>query len=323
MKTRHFQMMATLAVGMAMTCVTMTSCAKEDNPVNDEPEFDEEQEVPEVLIDDLTRFKAVLYIPDTDGNPTDHLKLGKATHPESPKDYYISASSVEHAKKLFLSFMALDIDRAEDGNNIILDLKDEKGRGQGFVYFTEASEQRQKEGILAEVTFSPDLHIDGIDRFVFVREIQDYYGNRFLEPFRIKDSRLGNPTGLCIKDFYEGIIIVLADEYSGFKSCIANTSEWDMYCIGCYIQNMNMREDVDRKLKELGLGELDDDYWASDVVSYFLFDVKYTFNFATFKKRTITAWDPKKKRDRGKNFLSYWWYDEEGFRNLVFEPPYY
>ena len=71
------------------------------------------------------------------------------------------------------------------------------------------------------------------------------------------------------------------------------------------------------------LGELDDDYWASDVVSYFLFDVKYTFNFATFKKRTITAWDPKKKRDRGKNFLSYWWYDEEGFRNLVFEPPYY
>ena len=31
MKTRHFQMMATLALGIAMTCVTMTSCSVEDN----------------------------------------------------------------------------------------------------------------------------------------------------------------------------------------------------------------------------------------------------------------------------------------------------
>lgn len=33
MKTRHFLMMATLAVGIAMTGMMMTSCAKEDNPV--------------------------------------------------------------------------------------------------------------------------------------------------------------------------------------------------------------------------------------------------------------------------------------------------
>ncbi|MBO7128869.1 MAG: leucine-rich repeat protein [Prevotella sp.] len=37
MKTRHFLMMATLAVGIAMTSMMMTSCAKEDNPV-DTPE---------------------------------------------------------------------------------------------------------------------------------------------------------------------------------------------------------------------------------------------------------------------------------------------
>lgn len=35
MKTRHFQMMATLAVGLAMTCVMTTSCSVEDNPVDD------------------------------------------------------------------------------------------------------------------------------------------------------------------------------------------------------------------------------------------------------------------------------------------------
>ena len=34
MKTRHFLMMATLAVGMAMTGMIMTSCAKEDNPIH-------------------------------------------------------------------------------------------------------------------------------------------------------------------------------------------------------------------------------------------------------------------------------------------------
>lgn len=33
MKTRHFLTIATLAVGMAMTSMMMTSCAKEDNPV--------------------------------------------------------------------------------------------------------------------------------------------------------------------------------------------------------------------------------------------------------------------------------------------------
>ena len=37
MKTRHFLMMATLTVGIAMTSMMMTSCAKEDNPV-DTPE---------------------------------------------------------------------------------------------------------------------------------------------------------------------------------------------------------------------------------------------------------------------------------------------
>ena len=35
MKTRHFQMMSTLAVGLAMTCVMTTSCSVEDNPVDD------------------------------------------------------------------------------------------------------------------------------------------------------------------------------------------------------------------------------------------------------------------------------------------------
>ena len=34
-RTKNMIWMAVLAVGMAMTCVTMTSCAKEDNPVND------------------------------------------------------------------------------------------------------------------------------------------------------------------------------------------------------------------------------------------------------------------------------------------------
>lgn len=37
MKTRKFQWMAALVMGMAMTCVTMTSCSKEDNPVDDVP----------------------------------------------------------------------------------------------------------------------------------------------------------------------------------------------------------------------------------------------------------------------------------------------
>lgn len=35
MKTRHFLMMAILAVGMAMIGMMMTSCAKEDNPVEE------------------------------------------------------------------------------------------------------------------------------------------------------------------------------------------------------------------------------------------------------------------------------------------------
>ena len=35
MKTRHFLMMATLAVGMAMTSMMMTSCSKADNPVEE------------------------------------------------------------------------------------------------------------------------------------------------------------------------------------------------------------------------------------------------------------------------------------------------
>ena len=35
MKTRHFLMMATLAVGMAMTSMMMISCSKEDNPVEE------------------------------------------------------------------------------------------------------------------------------------------------------------------------------------------------------------------------------------------------------------------------------------------------
>ena len=321
-RTKNMIWMAVLAVGMAMTCVTMTSCAKEDNPVNDEPEFDEEQEVPEVLIDDLTRFKAVLYIPDTDGNPTDHLKLGKATHPESPKDYYISASSVEHAKKLFLSFMALDIDRAEDGNNIILDLKDEKGRGQGFVYFTEASEQQQKKGILAEVTFSPDLHIDGIDRFVFVREIQTFRGDRLLKEYKIRDASHGHPTGLCVVEEWGGggIIIVPSNSYSKFSASIANTREWNMRQIARSIQLENLREDVNRLLDKMELGSLDDDYWIAEYDNYLIMNVKYTYNFITFQKKAMTSWNSSKRKDYfGKNFLSYWWYNDEQFHQLVFE----
>ena len=37
--TRTFQWMAALVMGMAMTCVTMTSCSNDDNPVDDEADI--------------------------------------------------------------------------------------------------------------------------------------------------------------------------------------------------------------------------------------------------------------------------------------------
>lgn len=40
MKTKHFLMMATLAVGMAMTSVMMISCSKEDTPSIDSSSLD-------------------------------------------------------------------------------------------------------------------------------------------------------------------------------------------------------------------------------------------------------------------------------------------
>ncbi len=56
MKTRHFLMMATLAVGMAMTGMMMTSCAKEDNPV------DNSTDGPSVLPVGTTIRKDIPYI---------------------------------------------------------------------------------------------------------------------------------------------------------------------------------------------------------------------------------------------------------------------
>ena len=43
MKTRHFLMMATLAVGIAMTSMMITSCAKADNPGDDATTIDTDQ----------------------------------------------------------------------------------------------------------------------------------------------------------------------------------------------------------------------------------------------------------------------------------------
>ena len=50
MKTRHFLMMATLAVGIAMTSMMMTSCAKEDNPVESGEAIENENGKEELIL---------------------------------------------------------------------------------------------------------------------------------------------------------------------------------------------------------------------------------------------------------------------------------
>ena len=62
MKTRHFLMMATLAVGIAMTSMMMTSCSKADNPVDTPMDSPNVLPVGALLEDDVPcQFKSPIF----------------------------------------------------------------------------------------------------------------------------------------------------------------------------------------------------------------------------------------------------------------------
>ena len=161
--------MAALAVGMAMTCVTMTSCSKEDNPVNDEPEFDEEtlryvEGIPQTGTNELLLFQNHIVEIDSVGNFVRSVN-GMGLDQSDFSILSIGVEDLAEARAIFEGWLPDDPVMKEITPNVLTFYpKDEEGNPQGEIYFTPSDD----EDLIAQVTFSEGtnlLHFTAI-RFI-------------------------------------------------------------------------------------------------------------------------------------------------------------
>lgn len=161
--------MAVLAVGMTMMCVTMTSCSKNDNPVNDEPEFNEEtlryvEGIPQTAIDELLLFQNHIVEIDSLGNFVRSVN-GIALDPSDFSILSIGVKDLAEARSIFESWLPDDPLVTEITPNVLTFYpKDEEGNPQGDIYFTPSD----ADDLIAQVTFSEEtnlLHFTAI-RFI-------------------------------------------------------------------------------------------------------------------------------------------------------------
>lgn len=313
MKTRNILLMAAILMGIATTIVT-TSCTEEDNPVKEEetPASQEEK------VDDVTLLLDAVYLKDNEGNRTNDLLFGEAIHQESPNDYYVGVDDIDEAKKNFLYLINDNMDVQNYGNDIVVNLKDADDNYQGYVSFKEASqEQQDKDGIIAEVTFSPEVKISGVDRFVFIKRslwphtIQKSWYTSFLGDLKMKDSKHGDPVGLCIRlpgEGTAGIIIVPLKSVGNYYKHTSNTSDAELKCIADHIFFNNLQKDVRRRLNDLGLETSNTFFWSNSKSWLLVYTEKYAYNIYTTEKHRVTEWDfGNQDLWYANNFLSYWW----------------
>lgn len=158
--TRTFQWMAALALGIAMTCVTMTSCSTDDNPVNGEPEFDEEtlryvEGVPQTETDELLLFQNHIVEIDSLGNFVRNI-YGMALDPATPNILSIGVEDLAEARVIFESWLPDEPVITETAPNVLTFYpKDEEGNPQGEIYFTPSS----SDDLIAQVTFSEGTNL--------------------------------------------------------------------------------------------------------------------------------------------------------------------
>lgn len=159
-RTKNMIWMAVLAVGMAMTCVTMTSCAKEDNPVNDEPEFDEEtlravEGIPQTGTDELLLFQNHIVEIDSVGNFVRRM-YGMPLDPADPNILSIGVEDLAEARAIFEDWLPDEPVMTENAPNVLTFYpKDEEGNPQGEIYFTPSD----ADDLIAKVTFSEGTNL--------------------------------------------------------------------------------------------------------------------------------------------------------------------
>ena len=160
MKTRHFLMMATLAVGMAMTSMMMTSCAKEDNPVNDEPEYDDEtlryvEGILQTGTDELLLFQNHIVEIDSLGNFVCRVH-GMPLDPADSNILSIGVEDLAEARAIFEGWLPDEPVMTENAPNVLTFYpKDEEGNTQGEIYFTPSD----ADDLIAKVTFSESTNL--------------------------------------------------------------------------------------------------------------------------------------------------------------------
>ena len=291
----------------ASLCTGFTACSKADEPVTTPQDSQE----PEYKIDDLSRIESSFLRDDPDSTiKTRIVVLGKAIHAETPTEYYVGVQDIDEAKKIFLEYVDDDIARMEMGNNITLNLKDGDGNPQGCIYFTEKGEN--EEGIIAEVTFSPEIQFPEVTKYIFIHNdkwpISGFQGTspyRFLKAVRVTDPAHGNPTGLCIREStkdQKGIIIVPMTSDGTFYSHVSNCKDGMLHTFAKYIKESKTDEKIDSVLEGMGLAKLDNYFWSSNVFGLWS---RHTVNLKTNKEKSISAWEIALNKNTGKNFLGY------------------
>jgi len=295
----------------SILCVGFTSCSDDDEK-SDKPQPTDERD------DDLSSLTASLLrdVFDDDGKTIVKRipSIGKAIYESSPTEYYVCVEDLDEAKESFLNMVPENIEIINIADNYTLNLKDAKGAAEGNVYFSALSEN--EDGYLAQVTFSPEDMFPEISKIIYVQDAywpaKGFQANspyKYLKTANVKDSKHGNPRGLCIRECTDkdnGIIIIPLTKEAGYYSLESNCTDNTLHAFAKYIKDKKIANEVDKALAALSLGKLDKYYWSYNKYGHGLWNNIYTVNLKTDDSIRHTEWGVGTNSNTGMNFLGYY-----------------
>lgn len=264
---------------------------------------------------DVDILMETFYFFDENNNPT-KVAVGEVLYAENPEDYYVGVDNITEARNIFLTLIDDNMERIEIGGNITINLKDTLDRSQGSVLFTtHAAEEAAKDGILAQVTFIDGLKMKGINRIVYLDKTQWPRDYDVKSPYkegswvRVTDSKHGNPTGLCIREFggsgQFGYIIIPSTKRTNWWNFSSNCRAGIMKQFAQYMKDSNKITQIDSWLATKSMGKLDQYYWSSTISRYGIWENCYNINLKTGKERRITQWEIAADAWHAYDFLGY------------------
>ncbi len=292
---------------MLTAAMNFTACNKDDDQEGNNNQQKMGKDTPPAELEVFT--ERVITVDST--GALKGVNVGTALNELTPTIYSVQVENLAEAKEMFNELVKNFRNIVVTGNNITVTLTDSDGKEQGKVFFKEGTDIE-----IATMTFE-GFTLQGISELKYVSHWPSSNAEsrwRLLQVMSVPSSSEGNPRGICIREYKNGVngMIICPTSYSsGYQDWRANICRESMKQMAEQVKKVGVSK-VSEQLKKSGIySELNKYYWSNTTRFYFVDKGHWKVRLSDGDDIYVSSWEVALPVNNAYNAYCYW-FNEKG-----------